>query len=119
MSNSRNKNHHQSLDFSNIFDDPVNGKDEFDIDLENEQHIQNKIFENQRLGFKLAEEVRQLRQELLKEKQDRRILVVTNENLNEQVKKLESKVRVLEQTHHYSEQTTERVERIYDDEVTL
>jgi hypothetical protein len=119
MSNNRSKAQNQSLDFSNLFDDPIPGNDPFDFDLENEQQIQNKIFENQRLGFKLAEEVRQLRQELLKEKQERRILLVTNENLNEQIKKLESKVRVLEQTHHYSEQTTERVEKIYEDEVTF
>jgi hypothetical protein len=56
-----------------------------------DDYLDQKVVESQELGLKLAEEIRKLRAELLKEKQERRILIVKNTTLEEQIRKVEEK----------------------------
>jgi hypothetical protein len=78
-----------------------------------------KLIENQRLGFKLAEDIRMLRQELLDEKQQKRLLLVTNSTLEGQLRATENRLGKLEQVIRTAEQ--ERLELLakYEEEVSF
>ena len=116
MSSSRKSKTSRQLDFTTISGDVYDTDGSTHIDFEN-QDISNKLYENQRLGFKLADEIRSVRQALSEERQQKRLLVVTNENLNEQIQKLEAKIRLLEQKHEFDLETTDHAQQLYEDEV--
>ena len=76
------------------------------------------MLENEMLGYKLAEEIRKLREDLLQEKQSKRMLLVTNENLQEQLHQAEQQIHQLQQSNNVFQQSLERFERISSDEVS-
>lgn len=61
-----------------------------------ESHSQRKSSDPQQVGFKLAEEIRRLKLELANERKEKRMLLVTNENLQEQLKNAEERMKELE-----------------------
>jgi hypothetical protein len=77
----------------------------------------NKLLENQQIGFKLANEIRLLREQLLKEKQEKRILLITNQNLQEQLTIAEHRMEKLEKKEISSSQKLLSVEDSINDEV--
>jgi hypothetical protein len=77
----------------------------------------NKLLENQQIGFKLANEIRLLREQLLKEKQEKRILLITNQNLQEQLTVAEHRMEKLEKKEISSSQKLLSVEDSINDEV--
>ena len=53
------------------------------IDYQNDDGAFGKMVESGQIGFRLAEEIKSLREELLSLKQEKRILLVSNENLED------------------------------------
>jgi uncharacterized coiled-coil protein SlyX len=76
----------------------MNFDSESEIEYKREEinEFSHRLLENQQIGFKLAEEVRRLREELLKEKQEKRILLVSNQNLQAQLNLMEERMKKVE-----------------------
>jgi len=53
------------------------------LDYQNDGGAFGKMVESGQIGFRLAEEIKSLREELLSLKQEKRILLVSNENLED------------------------------------
>lgn len=79
--------------------------------------IATKLLENQQLGFKLAEENRTLRHLLQDERQAKRLLSVTNANLESQLRKAEQRVHTLEQSLRIAENRRIEIVDKYENEV--
>lgn len=86
--------------------------------LSKSQHISNKIIENQRLGFHLADEIRNLREDLLSSKQEKRLMLVNNQNLQEQLTKAENRIKQLEDTIEINHTAIRRLEKINAEEAS-
>jgi uncharacterized coiled-coil protein SlyX len=76
----------------------MNFDSESEIEYKREEinEFSHRVLENQQIGFKLAEEVRRLREELLKEKQEKRILLVSNQNLQAQLNLMDERMKKME-----------------------
>lgn len=61
--------------------------------VENDAYI--KMVESGHIGFQLAEEVRALREEILSLKQEKRLLLVNNENLEDGITQANSTIATL------------------------
>jgi predicted nucleic acid-binding Zn-ribbon protein len=68
-----------------------------------------QVIESGQIGYRLAEEIRSLREELLGLKQEKRILIVTTENLEDALTKSTSGISSLKSALHDTEKQLKRV----------
>ena len=99
---------------NSVLDDSTSDNDGKEKELTD---FSTKLLENQQIGFKLAEEIRLLREELLREKQEKRILIVTNKNLQEQLHLAEERMKKLESNEMMSSKKVMTLERSIEDEL--
>ncbi len=77
----------------------------------------NKLIENQVLGYRLAEEIRLLRSDLLKEKQEKRLLLVQCDSLQDQLNQNEQQVYGLQTQLQVALKEIESLEKTNEDQV--
>lgn len=87
-------------------------------ELDFDGNMTAKAIENQQLGFKLANEIRRLREDLNHEKQQRRLLHVTNQSLEEQLYRCEDQNQKLEQALRLTDDQRKKLQRSLEDEVS-
>ena len=115
-------------EFRSTIDRLIDSEDEYDVNQSHEEgkihngetkEFTNRFMDSQKIGFKLAEEIRKLRSDLAKERSENRLLRVTNENLQEQLTISEKRMEQFElkeinsskKVHHLEESLKSEVSR--------
>lgn len=92
-------------------------EDNWSIPSDFDGNMTAKAIENQQLGFKLAGEIRRLRESLNYEKQQRRLLLVNHQSLEEQLHRFEGQNQKLEHALRLTDDQRKKLQRSLEDEV--